>query len=133
MAFSTIIAATVVCTSMLSGSQNPDHVEHIVRVSVDENNAKAEVREYNFRASDASSAQDVEALLVDANLAAPVKQLEVEDVIWFRRGDNATMELYSNDSITWHLEAVLRVEGAKGEYETEYDYKTTVRPVTCKR
>ncbi len=133
MSVSSLIAATVVCTSLLSGSQNPDNFEHILRVSVDENNAKAEVREYTFRSSDAAQVEDVETLLVDANLAGPAKLFEVEDVVWFRQGDNAVMELFSNDSITWRLEAVLRVTGAQGEYETEYDYKTYSRPMTCKR
>jgi hypothetical protein len=127
------IAATVVCTSVYSPSADPHAREYVTRVFVDENNAKAELHEYSFTAQDAWGLDDIESLLVDTNMYAPAKKFEVEDIVWSRQGDNAAMELYTNDSITWHLEGVLRVAGDSGSLETAFSGETYVQSMTCKR
>lgn len=127
------IAATVICTSVYSPSADPHATESVTRVFVDENNAKAEVREYSFKAQDAWGLEDIESLLVDVNMTAPAKKFEVEDIVWSRQGDNAAMELYDNDSITWHLVGMLRVAGSSGSFESQHNGETYVQSMTCKR
>ncbi|NDE18068.1 hypothetical protein EBZ80_24430 [bacterium] len=127
------IAATVICTSVYTPSADPHALEHVTRVFVDENNAKAEVREYSFKAQDAWGLDDIESLLVETNMSAPARKFEVEDIVWARQGDNAAMELYNNDTITWRLEAILRVAGDQGSYEVEQNGSTNSAAMSCKR
>jgi hypothetical protein len=128
------ITVTAICTSSLAVSTtNPNQIEHVTRVFLDEHNFKVELKEYNFRAKDAWGLDNVEKLLVDANLTAPVRELEVEEVLNFTTDTGKTLELYNDDGQTWTMEAVLRLEGNGAEFEVEHDYKTSITKMTCRR
>lgn len=128
------ITVTAICTSSLSVSTTkPNQIEHVTRVFLDEHNFKVELKEYAFTAKDAWGVDNVEKLLVDANLTAPVRELEVEEVLNFTTDTGKTLELYNDDGQTWTMEAILRLEGNGAEFEVEQGNKTSVTMMTCRR
>ena len=105
----------------------------MTRVFLDEHNFKVELKEYSFMAKDALGVDNVEKLLVDANLTAPVRELEVEEVLNFTTDTGKTLELYNDDGQTWTMEAILRLEGNGAELEVEQGNKTSITRMTCRR
>jgi|GEM_PF-7114273 len=128
------ITVTAICTSSLAVSTtNANQIEHVTRVFLDEHNFKVELKEYSFKAKDAWGVDNVEKLLVDANLTAPVRELEVEEVLNFTTDTGKTLELYNDDGQTWTMEAILRLEGNGAELEVEQGNKTSITRMTCRR
>lgn len=132
------ITVTAICTSSLSVSRtNPNQIENVTRVFLDEHNFKVEVKEYSFMAKDAWGdawdVNNVEKLLVDANLSAPVKALEVEEVLNLTTDTGKTLELYFDNGQLWTLQAMLRLEGNNAEFEVQHDEQTSIKKMTCRR
>jgi hypothetical protein len=132
MFFATAIAASIICTSQVSVSGDPHAWENATRIFVDEANSKAEMKTYGFRALDAWGVEDIETLLTDERMSKPVTNFEVEEVIHSHGSKKRTLELYEVDNNwTWTMKGVLRVDGDKGEFEEEVDYKTFITPMNC--
>ncbi|MEY4632517.1 MAG: hypothetical protein RIQ81_2637 [Pseudomonadota bacterium] len=133
MFFTTALAASIVCTSLLPMSGDPHSWETVTRISIDETNSKAELKKWGFRAMEAWGVEDIETLLTDDRLREPAKTFELEDVIHFHGPKKRTFELYSVDNTwAWTIQGVLRVDAEKGQFEVEYDYKTFTKEMNCK-
>ena len=131
MSILAMITASAICTSSLAVSGDPHNRLHVTRVSLDEHTLKAEIKEYRFRAMDAWGVDNIEELLVDANLTGPARMLEIEEVLHQTTDSSKTFELYHDNGWQWTLKAMLRIDGAKGEYEVEHDYETNITKMTC--
>lgn len=69
------------CTSVFTVSSGDPHArEYVTRVQVDYQKQQALVKEYSFEAHEAWGAEDVEQLLVDANLSSNPFLLNAESI-----------------------------------------------------
>jgi hypothetical protein len=127
------LAAAIVCTSQVVPSADPHGTEYVTQIEISSDRVKAQSRTYKYDAWELWGLENVESLLTDDHLVAPVRYFEVEEVSSSdRRDELRSYELYSTDGWQWTLNSVLTVNGSSSERFVNVDGSTLVQKMNCK-
>ena len=128
-------ALLLTCTTALSSSGGDPHArEQLTRVQVDYQRQQALVKEYSFQAFEAWGVEDVEQLLVDANLSSKPLVLHVEGIASNNpRYVYDTLQLSFDDSISARPWSTLTINrDGTAQNEVKLNGHTYSEAMTCK-
>lgn len=133
MFHSAFLAATIVCTSQVVPSADPHGAEYVTQIEISSARVKAQSRTYKYEAWELWGSENVESLLTDDHLVAPIQYFEVEEVSpGDRRDEFRSYELYSTDGWRWTFNSLLTVNGSSSERFVNVDGSTLVQKMNCK-
>lgn len=131
---SSLLAASIICTSQVSTSADPHSSETVNRIEINLESSKAELKTYDFESWELWGTKNIDELLTDDRLVAPAKSLEVEEVTNFDRNNTSTTyELYSTKNWQWTLDSLLTLSGNVGTRSVKFGDHTYVEKMNCKQ
>lgn len=130
---SSVLAASTVCTSVISPSGDPHSAEYVRRIEINVESAKAELKEFRFEAFELWGVENIDELLTEDRLEGEVKELEVEEVTKVDPQDKSvTYELYSTKDWQWTLDSILTINGKTGERKVTFNGYKYLEKMNCK-
>lgn len=130
---SSVLAASTVCTSVISPSGDPHGAEYVRRIEINVESAKAELKEFRFEAFELWGVENIDELLTEDRLEGEVKELEVEEVTKVDPQDKSvTYELYSTKDWQWTLDSILTINSKTGERKVTFNGYKYLEKMNCK-